>query len=246
MLASLTVQLIKNPPANVRDPGSIPGSGRSAAEGIGYPLQYSWDSLMEQLVKNPPTMRETWIQSLRWEDPWRRDWLSTPVFWPGVFHGLQSMGLQRVGHDWSTFSFTFMLYVTGDACFHLRDTDASVSVTSLFLTTFQGTKKEQLLNSFHFRCEDPGTLIRMLCPIDLSYWYIPSAHQSLTSMTWHSMSTITTISEISRFISTHVVTHCSPSAWNTSLLLNWDASLPNTAYLIHLLDLVKFINENFL
>ena len=35
------------------DPSSIPGSGRSAGEGVGYPLQYSWDSLVAQLVKNP-------------------------------------------------------------------------------------------------------------------------------------------------------------------------------------------------
>ena len=47
----------------------IPGSGRSAGEGIGYPLQYSWASLAAQLVKNPPAMQETWVQSLGWEDP---------------------------------------------------------------------------------------------------------------------------------------------------------------------------------
>ena len=47
----------------------IPGSGRSAGEGIGYPLQNSWTSLVAQLVKNLPAMRETWVQSLGWEDP---------------------------------------------------------------------------------------------------------------------------------------------------------------------------------
>ena len=46
------------------DPGSIPGLGRSVGEGIGYPLQHSWASLVAQLVKNPPAMRETWVQSL--------------------------------------------------------------------------------------------------------------------------------------------------------------------------------------
>ena len=50
------------------DPGSIPGPGRSAREGIGYPLQYSWASLVAQLVKNLPVMWETWVQSLGWED----------------------------------------------------------------------------------------------------------------------------------------------------------------------------------
>ena len=38
------------------DPGSIPGLGRSTEEGIGYPLQYSWASLVAQMVKNPPAM----------------------------------------------------------------------------------------------------------------------------------------------------------------------------------------------
>ena len=49
--------------------GSIPGPGRSAGEGIRYPLQYSWASLVAQLVKNPPAMRETCVRSLGWEDP---------------------------------------------------------------------------------------------------------------------------------------------------------------------------------
>ena len=43
------------------NPGSIPGSGRSAGEGIGYPLQYSWASLVAQLLKNLPAMQETWV-----------------------------------------------------------------------------------------------------------------------------------------------------------------------------------------
>ena len=47
----------------------IPGSGRSTGEGIGYPLQYTWASLVAQLVKNPPAVQETWVQFLGWEDP---------------------------------------------------------------------------------------------------------------------------------------------------------------------------------
>ena len=47
----------------------IPGSGRSDGEGIGYPLQYPWASLVAQLVKNLPEMWETWVRSLGWEDP---------------------------------------------------------------------------------------------------------------------------------------------------------------------------------
>ena len=44
------------------------GSGRSAGEGIGYPLQYSWAFLVAQLVKNPPAIWETWVRSLGRED----------------------------------------------------------------------------------------------------------------------------------------------------------------------------------
>ena len=54
---------------NAEDPNLIPGLGRSAGEGTGYPLQYSWVSLMAQLAKNPLLMRETWVRSLGWADP---------------------------------------------------------------------------------------------------------------------------------------------------------------------------------
>ena len=46
---------------NAGDPSSIPGLGRSAGEGIGYPLQYSWASFVVQLIKNLPALRETWV-----------------------------------------------------------------------------------------------------------------------------------------------------------------------------------------
>ena len=51
----------KESACNAGDPGLIPGLGRSAGEGIGYPLLYSWVSLVAHLVKNPPAMRETWL-----------------------------------------------------------------------------------------------------------------------------------------------------------------------------------------
>ena len=53
---------------NARDLGSISGSGRSAREGIGYPLQCSWASLVAQMVNNLPATQETWVRSLGWED----------------------------------------------------------------------------------------------------------------------------------------------------------------------------------
>ena len=59
----------KESACNVGDPGSIPGLGRSSGEGIGYPLQYSWASLVVQLVKNLLAVQETWVRSLGWEDP---------------------------------------------------------------------------------------------------------------------------------------------------------------------------------
>ena len=83
----------------------IPGLGRSLGKGIGYPLQYSWVFLVAQIVKNPPAMRETWVQSLGGED-WRA-WQPTPVFLPGESPwteepgGLQSVGSQNVSHELS-------------------------------------------------------------------------------------------------------------------------------------------------
>ena len=49
----------KESACNAGDLGWIPGSGRSAVKGIGYPFQYSWSSLVAQLVKNLPAMQET-------------------------------------------------------------------------------------------------------------------------------------------------------------------------------------------
>ena len=90
--------VVKESACNAGDPSLIPGSGRSSGEGIGYPLQYSWASLVPQLVKNLPTMQEIWVLSLGWEDLLEKERLSTPVFWPGEFHGLYSpwghIGLQ--------------------------------------------------------------------------------------------------------------------------------------------------------
>ena len=59
----------KESACNTGDPGSVPELGRSTGEGIGYPLQYSWVSLVAQLVKNLPVMQETWVRPLSWEDP---------------------------------------------------------------------------------------------------------------------------------------------------------------------------------
>ena len=59
----------KESTCNAGDPGSIPGLGRSSGNGIGYPLHFSWASVVSQLVKNPPAVWQTWVWSLDWEDP---------------------------------------------------------------------------------------------------------------------------------------------------------------------------------
>ena len=69
ILGFLDSSVGKESACNAGDPSSIPGSGRSAGEGRGYPLQYSWASLVAHLVKNLPAMWETWVLSLSWEDP---------------------------------------------------------------------------------------------------------------------------------------------------------------------------------
>ena len=88
----------KESACNAGDPSLIPGSGRSAGEGIVYPLQDSWASLVAQTIKNMPAMQETWVQYLGWEEPlekktathssilaWRIPWTEEPG-------RLQSMG----------------------------------------------------------------------------------------------------------------------------------------------------------
>ena len=70
----------------------IPGLERSPGKGIGYPLQYSWASVVAQLVKNPPSMQETWVRSLGWEDPLEKGMAicSSILAWriPWTVHGV--------------------------------------------------------------------------------------------------------------------------------------------------------------
>ena len=60
----------------------------------------TWVSLVAQLVKNPPAVQETWVRSLGWEDPLRREWQPTPGFLPGESHGQRSLaGCSPRGHN---------------------------------------------------------------------------------------------------------------------------------------------------
>ena len=90
----------KESACNAGDPGLIPEWGRSPGEEIVYPLQYSWAFLVAQLVKNLPTVWETWIRSLGWEDSlqMRKATHSSILAWT-VPWTVQSMGSQRVGQD---------------------------------------------------------------------------------------------------------------------------------------------------
>ena len=69
----------KESSCNAGEPSLTPGSGRSP-EGTGYSLWYSWASLVAQMVKNLPAMRETWVHPWVGKTPWRRNRLPTPVF----------------------------------------------------------------------------------------------------------------------------------------------------------------------
>ena len=95
----------KESTCNAGDPGSVPESGRSAEEGIGYPLQKSWASLVAQTVTNLPAIQETWVRSLGWGMATHSSILAWRVPWTEEPGRLQSMGLQRVGYDWVTLTF---------------------------------------------------------------------------------------------------------------------------------------------
>ena len=81
-------------PCYTGDRGSIPGLGRSPGEGISYPLQYSWASLVAQLVKNPPAMWETWVWSLSWEDTLKKGKATHSSILAWRIPWTKSMGLQ--------------------------------------------------------------------------------------------------------------------------------------------------------
>ena len=71
---------------------------------MGITFDITWSSLVAQTVKNPPAMQETWVPSLGWEDPLDKGMATTPVFWPGEFHGQRSLtGYIPWGHkEWDT------------------------------------------------------------------------------------------------------------------------------------------------
>ena len=107
-MGSLGSSVGKESICNAGDPSSIPRSGCSPGERIGYPLQCSWASLVAQMGKILPAVQETWFRSLDWEDPLEEGMathfsiLAQQSPWTEEPGGPQSMGLQRVRHDWTT------------------------------------------------------------------------------------------------------------------------------------------------
>ena len=85
-------------PCSAGDTSSTPGLGRFAGEGIGHPLQYSWASLVAQLVENLPVMQETWIQSLGWKDPLEKR-KSRPLQYSGLENSMGCM-VHGVAKNW--------------------------------------------------------------------------------------------------------------------------------------------------
>ena len=112
MPTSFTNSLVgKESICNVGDSGSIPGSGRSPGEGIGYPLQYSWASLVAQLVKNPPANAGDLgsIPGLGRSPGEGKAYHSSILAWR-ISWTVKSTGSQRVGHDWAAFTFICLTY----------------------------------------------------------------------------------------------------------------------------------------
>ena len=156
---------------NAGDPGSVPDSGRIAREGIGYPLQYSWISLVAQLMKNPPGMPETWVGKI----PWRKERLPTPVFWPGELHGLYSPWCCKESDmsEWLSLSLFFpplelslhfyvfveQFYLNSSPGFFSWATDLYVFLLIMSLRHLEGTQTECVWSwTHHLYFRKPGHL----------------------------------------------------------------------------------------
>ena len=109
MLGFLDSSVAKEPACNAGDPGLIPGMRRSAVEGIGYPLKYSWASLVAQQVKNLLAMWKTWVQSLGWEDPLEKENAATLVCSPWGMKFRVVPGVAKSQTRLSDFHFHFPL-----------------------------------------------------------------------------------------------------------------------------------------
>ena len=110
----------KETTCNARDPSLIPGLGRSTGKGLGYLLQYSWASLVTQLVKNLPAMWITWVLSLGWKDPLEKGKAthSSILAWriPQTVHGVSKSQTQLSNFHfqdwvWHSYEYLFLIYL---------------------------------------------------------------------------------------------------------------------------------------
>ena len=114
----------KEPACKAGDPGLIPGSGSSPGEGIGYPLQHSWASLVVQMVKNLPAVWETWVGLLGWEDPlekgtathssipaWRIPWTEEPGMLYSPWGHKKSNMTEWLTHTHNVYNFIYLSHV---------------------------------------------------------------------------------------------------------------------------------------
>ena len=125
---------------------------------MGYPLQYSWVFLVAQMVKNLPAMRETWVQSMGWEDALREgiatysSILAWRIPWTEESGGQQSMELQRVGHDWAT----------KPTCTSAAGSPCSCSNALVFTVSHSSTSPHSLPRDFHFSFFSSTPLFQLL------------------------------------------------------------------------------------
>ena len=126
----------KESACNAGNPSSILGSGSSPGEGIGYPLQYSWASLVAQRLKHLPALWETWVQSLGQEDstgegngnPLLYSCLENPMdggTWWATVHGVTKSWTRL--SDLTFFQATFMVHLCGmsDDCLQILQNSAA-------------------------------------------------------------------------------------------------------------------------
>ena len=113
----------KESACNAADPGSIPGSGRSTGEGIGYRFQHSRAFLVAQLVNNPLAMWEAWVWFLGWDDPLEKGKAThSSILALEICMDCQWGG--RVGHDWATFTLLFVVCWWQRSALHIPETDS--------------------------------------------------------------------------------------------------------------------------
>ena len=164
---------------NTGDPGSIPGSGRSAEEGIGYPLPCSRASLGAQLIKNHLQCERLGFDSWVGKIPWRRERLPTPVFCPGQFHRLYRTWGHKELDTTEWLSVQFSRWVVSDF---------ATPWTTACQTSLSITNSLSLLKLMSIESVMPSNHLILCCPILLLSSICPSirvfSNESVLHISW--------------------------------------------------------------